>query len=103
MKKLLHITVVVGLAVVLVGCASPIPVGSLFTNISLPVNATDEGSGSKVGEAACSSYFTLIATGDCSIEAAKQSGSISKVSHVDWHAHNILGVIGHYKVIVHGE
>lgn len=103
MKKLITMTGVAGLAVVLVGCASPYPVGGLFTNVTFPVAATGEGASPKTGEANCTSYLSLVSTGDCSIEAAKQSGGISKVAHVDWHAHNILGIIGHYKVIVHGE
>ena len=103
MKKLINVLVITGMAMFLEGCASSYPMGHIFTNLSLPVTATDEGPSSKSGEATCSSYLAMVATGDCSIEAAKQNGGISKVSHVDWHAHNILGLIGHYKVIVRGD
>jgi len=43
------------------------------------------------------------AIGDCSIEAAKKNGGITKVNNVDWDANNILGIYGSYKVIVSEE
>ena len=88
----------------LCGCATTMPVGGVYTDVKLPVTATSEGGGSeKVGMAECMSVLALVATGDCSIEAAKKNGGITKVYHVDWEANNILGVIGKYKVVVHGE
>lgn len=103
MKLLIGLIITALMAAGLAGCATPYPMGNLLTNVTLPVSATDEGPGAKVGEASCASYFAMVSTGDCGLEAAKQNGGISKISHVDWHAHNILGVIGHYKVIVHGD
>ncbi len=103
MKNITRLLVVSGVAAVLAGCATTQPIGSLFTDVSLPVGVTGEATGSKTGEATCASYLGLIATGECSIDVAKQNGGITKVSHVDWHAHNILGLIGHYKVIVNGD
>jgi len=32
-----------------------------------------------------------------------KNGNITKISHVDWEAKNILGIIGNYKVTVYGE
>lgn len=91
-------------AALLSGCASSYPVGAIFTDVSLPVNATaNVGKGAKVGEAKCTSVLSLIATGDCSIDAAKKNAGITKVYSVDWKANNILGIIGNYKVIVTGE
>lgn len=87
----------------LAGCATSVPVGGLYTNLSLPVTATEGATSSKRGEASCQSILGLIAQGDCSIDAAKKNGGIRKVSHVDWDANNILGIIGNYKVTVHGE
>lgn len=103
MKHLAKV-VVVGFAVTLLaGCATSYPVGSLFTDVQLPVAATGEAGGKKMGEAECTSILALVATGDCSIEAAKKKGKITKVTHVDWSAKNILGVIGNYKVVVYGD
>lgn len=86
------------------GCASSYPMGVLFTEVTLPAGATSNADkGSKTGSAECISVLSLVATGDCSIAAAKKEGRITKVTHVDWYARNILGIIGNYKVIVHGE
>lgn len=86
------------------GCATTFPVGGIYTDVSLPVAATGEaGRGAKVGTATCKSILTLFATGDCSLEAAKRDGGITTVDHVDWHAENILGIIGNYKVTVYGN
>jgi hypothetical protein len=78
------------------------PVGSLYTELKLPVSAT-ANQGKKQGTAECKSVLSLVATGDCSIDAAKKNGGITKVSHVDWEAKNILGLIGEYKIHVYGE
>lgn len=88
----------------LAGCASSVPIGVLYTEIKLPVNATSAGVASpKVGTASCKSVLSMVATGDCSIEAAKKNGGISTVSHVDWEATNTLGIIGEYKITVYGN
>jgi hypothetical protein len=88
----------------LLGCATPIPMGTLYTGIKLPVTATsNSGVSSKTGEAECISVLSWVAIGDCSIDAAKKNGGITKVNTVDWDAKNILGIYGTYKVIVSGE
>lgn len=87
----------------LTGCATSVPVGALYTDVTLPAEATSNASANKVGKASCQSILVLVATGDCSIEAAKKNAGISEVTHVDWKAHNILGVIGTYTVTVHGR
>lgn len=87
----------------LIGCATPYPMGSAYTNVKLPVIATAASESPKVGTAECKSYFGLVATGDASIDAAMKNGGIKKVHHVDWEANNILGIIGTYKIIVYGE
>jgi len=93
----------VGVAL-LSGCATTMPVGALYTEVQLPITATEaSGSGSKVGTATCTSILSLLATGDCSINAAAKSGGITKIHHVDWQARNILGLYGEYHVSVHGD
>ena len=88
----------------LAGCASPFPTGVLYTELKLPVNVTGNGGKvPKVGTAECKSVLGLVATGDCSVEAAMKQGGITKIHHVDWDAKNVLGIIGEYKVVVYGE
>jgi hypothetical protein len=86
----------------LAGCASPMPVGVLYTELRLPITATG-AQGKKEGTAECKSIMALVAMGDCSIETAKKNGGISKVSNVDWEAKSVLGIIGEYKLHVYGE
>ena len=85
------------------GCASPVPVGGLFTDITLPIAATSATGGSKSGTAVCNSYLSLLSTGDCSIATAKAAGGISTITHMDWQANNILGLIGTYTLTVYGD
>ncbi len=85
------------------GCATSMPYGGLYTNLKLPITATSNHRGMKSGTATCQSVLGLIAQGDCSIETAMKNGHISKVTHVDWDANNILGIIGNYKLTVYGE
>ena len=94
----------VGAVGMLMGCATMIPMGGLYTRVKLPITATsNSGASSKTGEAQCISVLSLIAVGDCSIDAAKKNGGITKVNNVDWDTMNILGIYGSYKVIVSGE
>ncbi|MCX7088179.1 MAG: TRL-like family protein [Methylococcales bacterium] len=102
--KTIRILAIASVAMGLTACATPYPIGSIMTNVSLPVQVTsNDGMASKVGEASCKSYLAMISTGDCSIEAAKKNGGITKVHHADWHANNLLGIIGNYKLMVYGE
>ncbi len=88
----------------LAGCASPFPSGVVYTDLKLPVNITGNGGKApKVGTAECTSVLSLVATGDCSVEAAKKQGGITKIHYVDWDAKNVLGLFGTYKVVVYGE
>lgn len=89
----------------LAGCASPIPMGTLYTDVKLPVSATAnvDTSNLKVGRSMCKSYVGLVTVGDASIEAAKKNGGIKKVVAVDWKAKSTLGVVGEYECIVYGE
>lgn len=86
----------------LAACASPLPVGGIYTGVTMPVAAGESGAGSKVGTSQCTTVLGLVATGDCSIEAAKQNGGIHTIRYVDWEAKSILG-IGTYTTKVHGD
>lgn len=95
---------IVATSLALGGCATAYPVGSLYTDVKLPVNVTSNtGQPLKVGVATCKSILTWVATGDCSLNAAIKDGGITEVLYVDWDANNILGVIGNYKLTVYGN
>ena len=53
------------------------------------------GSGSvapaKMGKATCTSYFGIVALGNCSVKQAMQNGRINSLSHADQATKNILG------------
>ena len=100
-----RITGLVGAVAVamLTGCASYMPVGNLYTGVTLPVDASSNGGGTKVGKSTAKSYLGMVAIGDASIETAKKNGGISKVTHIDWDAKNFLGLYGEYTTTVHGD
>jgi hypothetical protein len=80
------------------------PVGQFYTEVKLPVSATSNpNTATKTGTSLCTSILGMVATGDASIEAAKQAGGITKVIHVDHHVKNILGIYGTYTTVVYGE
>ncbi len=87
------------------GCASTYPMGSMYTNLKMPVATTSnvEGKVMKTGTAECRSYCGMVAIGDVSLETAKKNGGITKVVHVDWEVESILGIIAKYKLTVYGE
>jgi len=87
----------------IVGCASPVPIGGLYTDVTLPVGATSSSGGPKQGTAECMSILALLSTGDCSVETAKANGGVTTISHMDWKANNILGIIGKYTLTVYGN
>lgn len=103
-RNVLLLLVVCILAFGVLGCATPYPMGMLYTEIKSPVAV---GSGdisyNKVGTATSNSYFGLIATGDSSIEAARSNGGIRDIKYVDYKSENILGVIGTYTTTVYGD
>ncbi len=105
MKKLLT-AIAITAAVTLTGCATYTPVGSLYTQVKLPVAVTEAkaaGTKLKVGKAECKSILGLVATGDASIDTAAKNAGITTIHHVDWEAENILGIIGTYRCVVYGE
>ena len=89
---------------VLTGCATPFPLGLIYTSAQLPVTV---GSGdiqfSKKGESKCQSVLGLFASGDASINAACAEAKIKKVAWVNQEVLNILGIYGCYKTVVFGE
>jgi hypothetical protein len=104
MKKISFIVLVLFAAVMLNGCATPYPMGMIYTEIKAPVAAGEGGmSYSKVGTAKATSILGLVATGDCSIKAAAANGGIKVIKYVDYDAKNTLGVYGEYTTTVYGD
>ena len=103
MKKILA-SVAMLAAVVLTGCASTYPAGSLYQELKMPITATSAKCiNCKKGYSEATSILGLVATGDASIEAAAKQGGITVIHHVDWEVKNILGIIGNYRCNVYGE
>lgn len=102
--KRIALAAAIGATAILSGCATNYPVGGAFTDVTLPVQVTDEnGTSSKQGTSSCVSYAAMVAIGDCSIDAAKRDGGITEVHHMDWKANSILGIIGRYELTVYGD
>lgn len=73
-------------------------------SITMPVNATSNPMGSKVGRAKATGYLgVLFFNADASIRTAAKNGGISKISSVDIKSSNILNLIVSYETIVTGE
>ncbi len=77
--------------------------GGIYNQTKFGYAATDEAGASKEGKACAQTILGLVAIGDASIHAAKTAGGITKVSSVDHSAMNILGIIGDWCTIVHGN
>ena len=88
----------------LLGCASYLPTGSLYTEVKAPISVATNGdlNYTKVGEAKATTIFGLVATGDASLETAMRNGGIKKVKHVEYQVKNILG-FGECKTVVYGD
>jgi len=105
MKKHLHLFAIVAiLGLSASGCATAIPAGTLYTEVSFPGGVGNgDVSYTKIGQATSNSYFALVAVGDSSIETAARNGNITKIKFVDYKAKNILGFMGEYTTYVYGD
>lgn len=101
MKKAFLILPLATAALLLTSCGAP-RVGSLYTDVTAPV-AAGPGTGNRVGTAKSTNYFTLVAVGDASIEAAKKNGNITTVSSADERIESILGIITTHTTTVRGN
>ena len=93
-------------AVLAAGCISaPFkPPMGLYSEVSAPLST--EGPiqiGPKSGEATEKTILGLVATGDCSIQAAAKNGGLKRINHVDYRYKNILGIVQETTVVVYGE
>jgi len=72
--------------------------------LTLPVNATSNAVGSKVGRATATGYLGVIFLDqDASIRTAARNGGITRISTVDIKQTSILNLIVTYETIVTGE
>ena len=73
-------------------------------SLTLPVTATSNPVGSKVGRATASGFFGIIfLDDDASIRKAAKEGGITKISTVDIKVSNTLNILTSYETIVTGE
>jgi len=92
-KKIKLITAMLAVVAMMSSCA-----------LTLPVNATSNPVGSKVGTATATGYLgVLFFDADASIRTAAKNGGITKISTVDIKQGNILNLIVTYETIVTGE
>lgn len=104
MKKTMWSALFLTVALAGSGCISVATpaIGLAYTDVKFGGEVT-EGTYSKSGQSEAISILALFATGDASIEAAKKDGGITKVSHVDYHTTNILGIYGKIVTTVFGD
>jgi len=73
-------------------------------SLTLPVDATSNPVGSKVGTAKATGYLgILFFNADASIQSAAKNGGITKISTVDVKHSSFLNIIVSYETIVTGE
>ncbi|GAA9923455.1 hypothetical protein VN0844_11370 [Helicobacter pylori] len=48
-------------------------------------------------------FFSLVATGNCSVEKVAKSGGVTKIKMVSRETNNFLGIVGKYTTIVQGD
>jgi hypothetical protein len=65
--------------------------GFIYTNAKVPGGGSGSVLTPKVGHSSCTSYFGIVALGDCSLQTAIKQGKISNLSHYDTEIVNILG------------
>ena len=86
--------------------AASISLAALMSScsITLPVSATSNPVGNKVGQSTGSVYLHIFAfDADASIRSAAKNGGITKISTVDIKHTNVLGLVDSYTTIVTGE
>ncbi|MDR3166631.1 MAG: TRL-like family protein [Treponema sp.] len=95
MKKIIGMTaVLIAICFLVVGCAT----------ITVPVVATTNPVGSKVGQASGKIWFGLFGSADAGIQAAAKNGGIKNISTVDiTQKLGILGLWIEYEATVTGE
>ena len=103
MKKIIILTSTLAITF-FSGCAVHPTQAFLYSNTTVPVNATGNSEASKQGVSdECVNILGIVATGDCSITSAKRNGGISRVSTVDWKGINVLGIYSRGNTLITGQ
>jgi hypothetical protein len=82
--------------------SSPL-VGLIYNDTKYGYIATAASGGLKEGKACATSFFSLIATGDASLTAAKAQGDIRIITHIDHSTTNILGIYAKHCTLARGD
>ncbi|WP_306643161.1 TRL-like family protein [Sanyastnella coralliicola] len=89
---------------VLFGLAGVAMIALSSCSITLPVTATSNAVGNKVGKSSGTCYLGVLCFGvDASIQTAAKNGGISKISTVDYTQKNVLNLIITHETTVTGE
>lgn len=91
MKKVLGLLTLAVCLSTSVALANEAVTGFVFKEAVQPGGGSGSVGVSKVGKATCTSYFGLVALGDCSITTAMKNGKVGALSHYDEDVVNILG------------
>ena len=109
MKKSLKLAVLSACAVLgalsATSCATPFPLGCLYTDVVLPGTVGDGNlsqSYNRRGSSSCYSILGWVAGGDASINEAAVNGGIDKIAWTNTHVTNYFGIYGIYKTEVFG-
>ena len=107
MRGVLLLLLAVGLCAGAAGCyTAPVmpPSGWVYSQVRAPLD-TDLARTSlgKSGEASTTCILGMVATGDCSVQAAAKSAGLTTVNHADYEYYNVLGVYQRFTVRVYGN
>lgn len=106
MKKVLGVAAMAAALFALTGCAGSMgsggPNGIIFSDKTVPLSGDSVGS-TKQGTAVCTGILSIVATGDCSVEAAAKNGGITQVQSVEAKIFDVLGLYTTYTTIVKGR
>ena len=94
------------LSLMLGGCAAGVrsPVsGSLYLDVKSSDSVGTGVVSQKMGSAQATTVLGWVGHGDASISTAAKAAGITKVSYVDYHSMQILGIFGSTETIVYGE
>lgn len=89
---------------ILFSAAAVAMIGLSSCSITLPVGATSNAVGSKVGKSSGTCYLNILCFGvDASIQTAAKNGGITKISTVDYTNKNVLNLLITHETTVTGE
>lgn len=109
MKKSLKLALLSACAVLgalsATSCATPFPLGCLYTDVVLPGTVGDGNlsqSYNRRGSSSCYSILGWVAGGDASLNQAAYNGNVDHVAWSSFKATNYFGIYGIYTTVVYG-